>query len=290
MSRPNILHPEFTWHTAPTVDQLRKRLSTAPYTPRLRRVTPFWVQRIIWPLPFGLLLKHSDGTRIEEVVTTRAAYEAGIPVPKIISYGAHLDSMAEVSILMTRMPGEELFQELWEWFEPEEKQTTILAMKEILRFVHNWGRNPSAKSALICSIMGTPIRSVRVPYKLMPPCLDEAEFNRRLIQPADPTSYDFEEHMARAKTLDSQTHEVVFTHGDLAPHNMLVMSDGRIAGLIDWEAAGYYPNYWEYTTAWGIGTEGWWFDLVHELADGKYHNEREADAGRWLLTNGTMCW
>ena len=136
MPRISVLHPDFTWHTAPTVDQLRKRLSSAPATPRVRRVAPLWVQHIvgflhkrlkyislwycqwydipcpgqIWPLPFGLLLKHSDGTRIEEVITTRAAYDAGIPVPKIISYGAHLNTMAEVSILMTRMPVRTSFQ------------------------------------------------------------------------------------------------------------------------------------------------------------------------------------
>ena len=124
----------------------------------------------------------------------------------------------------------------------------------------------------------------------MPPCLDEAEFNSRLIEPADSTMSEFEGRMARVEVLHSQKHEVVFTHGDLAPHNILVMGDGRVGGLIDWEATGYYPKYWEYTTAWSIGTRGWWFDIVHELADGKYHEEREADADRWTLTNGTMFW
>jgi aminoglycoside phosphotransferase (APT) family kinase protein len=124
----------------------------------------------------------------------------------------------------------------------------------------------------------------------MPPCADEAEFNSRLIKPADPSTPGFEESMARVEKLHAQEHEVVFSHGDLAFHNIFIESDGRVAGLIDWEAAGFYPAYWESTTAWGVGTEGWWFDLVHELAEGKYHEEREADAGRWTVTNGTMFW
>lgn len=37
----------------------------------------------------------------------------------------------------------------------------------------------------------------------------------------------------------------VFTHGDLTPRNIMVQ-EGRITGIIDWETAGWYPDYWEY--------------------------------------------
>lgn len=40
----------------------------------------------------------------------------------------------------------------------------------------------------------------------------------------------------------------VFTHGDLSSLNILVRSD-EVVGIIDWETAGWYPSYWEYTTA-----------------------------------------
>ncbi|KAI0874857.1 kinase-like domain-containing protein [Hypoxylon argillaceum] len=40
-----------------------------------------------------------------------------------------------------------------------------------------------------------------------------------------------------------------FTHGDLNPFNVLVR-DGKVVGLIDWEFSGWYPHYWEYTSAW----------------------------------------
>ncbi|RSL76308.1 hypothetical protein CEP51_010080 [Fusarium floridanum] len=38
---------------------------------------------------------------------------------------------------------------------------------------------------------------------------------------------------------------IVFTHGDIAARNILVR-DGRIVALLDWEYAGWYPEYWEY--------------------------------------------
>ncbi|QKX58665.1 uncharacterized protein TRUGW13939_05792 [Talaromyces rugulosus] len=75
----------------------------------------FWVgipyDNQIAQLPFGLILKWSDGTRIEEVITMQVAREAGLPVPKVIGYGEHPDTPhTPISILITRLPGRELGQ------------------------------------------------------------------------------------------------------------------------------------------------------------------------------------
>ena len=40
---------------------------------------------------------------------------------------------------------------------------------------------------------------------------------------------------------------LVFTHADLADRNILVQ-DGRIIGILDWEWAGFYPEHWEFVT------------------------------------------
>lgn len=39
-----------------------------------------------------------------------------------------------------------------------------------------------------------------------------------------------------------------FTHGDLSSLNIIVRGDD-VVGIVDWETAGWYPSYWEYTTA-----------------------------------------
>lgn len=38
----------------------------------------------------------------------------------------------------------------------------------------------------------------------------------------------------------------VFTHGDIAPQNIMIDESNHITGIIDWENAGWYPDYWEY--------------------------------------------
>lgn len=39
-----------------------------------------------------------------------------------------------------------------------------------------------------------------------------------------------------------------FTHGDLTNVNIIV-KDGHLAGILDWEASGFFPVWWEFTCA-----------------------------------------
>ncbi|OIW25960.1 kinase-like protein [Coniochaeta ligniaria NRRL 30616] len=39
----------------------------------------------------------------------------------------------------------------------------------------------------------------------------------------------------------------VFTHGDIHPGNIFLNDSYQIVGLVDWESAGFFPDYWEYS-------------------------------------------
>ncbi|KAJ9151232.1 hypothetical protein NKR23_g3091 [Pleurostoma richardsiae] len=43
--------------------------------------------------------------------------------------------------------------------------------------------------------------------------------------------------------------EFVLTHGEIAAENILV-EDGNVVAILDWNQAGFYPVYWEYVKAW----------------------------------------
>jgi thiamine kinase-like enzyme len=59
----------------------------------------------------------------------------------------------------------------------------------------------------------------------------------------------------------------VFTHADLNPFNILVRGDD-VVGIIDWEFAGWYPHYWEYTSNWlGSITKAVWQDSLDKFLD-----------------------
>lgn len=45
--------------------------------------------------------------------------------------------------------------------------------------------------------------------------------------------------------------EILFTHADLHPSNILVDENcpSKIVAVIDWEQSGWYPDYWEFCKA-----------------------------------------
>lgn len=52
---------------------------------------------------------------------------------------------------------------------------------------------------------------------------------------------------------------LVFTHGDLAPRNVLVDEQGHVTALLDWEYAGWHPEWWEAARAYKFCNDlpGW---------------------------------
>lgn len=60
----------------------------------------------------------------------------------------------------------------------------------------------------------------------------------------------------------------VLTHGDLSPRNIMV--DGsKITGIVDWDNAGFYPEWAEYAFAMALGheIERWWRPVLEEILE-----------------------
>lgn len=68
----------------------------------------------------------------------------------------------------------------------------------------------------------------------------------------------------------------MLTHGDLNTANIMV-PDGHVSGIIDWEHAGYYPDWWEYVNADRYIEEPEWQyyvqrEMVERLGFGKHQD------------------
>ena len=245
-------------------------------------------------LPFGLVLKWSDGTRLEEVAATLMARSADFPVPKIISYGEHPDAPhAPMSILMTHIPGKDLgHPELYESMTEDERESIFAELQCILQVMRKWV-HPGSKEQ-ICSVLGTAVRSVRIPNHAVGPCESESEFNEHLFSCIAGHSFEsrenFEETVEIAGRLREMRHPIAFTHGDLKHQNIMV-ANGQITALLDWESAGWYPDYWELTTPLRFGPRDfWWNQLVWRLGGEKYAAELESEKALVPLSVDAWAW
>lgn len=81
------------------------------------------------------------------------------------------------------------------------------------------------------------------------PFTSECDFNEWLVSLIHPESQqyfsEFFVETIRSCLASLSHHQIRFSHGDLGMHNIMV-EGGRITGIIDWEFAGWYPEYWEY--------------------------------------------
>lgn len=104
-------------------------------------------------------------------------------------------------------------------------------------------------------------KDVRRDVRLAPNALrDETEFNNFLctVQERSTTPW-----IRMVRSFMKDDHQIVVTHGDLHPRNIMVawddMSDGSelklptsdicITSIVDWECSGCYPAYWEFVKA-----------------------------------------
>ncbi|KAF2704085.1 hypothetical protein K504DRAFT_519469 [Pleomassaria siparia CBS 279.74] len=145
-----------------------------------------------------------------------------------------------MSILMTRIPGKDLGDaELYEGMTDDERESIFAELRcnpqVMRRRFHPRGKEQ------ICLVLGTAVKSVRIPSHAVGPCESESEFNDHLFSSISGHSFEtrekFEEAVGIAERLRTMRHPIVFTHGDLKHYNIVVL-DGRILGFLDCESAG----------------------------------------------------
>lgn len=112
---------------------------------------------------------------------------------------------------------------------------------------------------------------------------NEHDFNQFLITKPDGSKMAF---MDMTLGFMQENHEIVLTHGDLHPRNIMVTQNTqsgeiKVEALIDWEMCGWYPAYWEYikalnTISHADGTLDW-YKYLPIKAIGMWGNEYAVD-------------
>ncbi|KAF1345058.1 kinase-like domain-containing protein [Delphinella strobiligena] len=205
-------------------------------------------------LPRSICIKYGDLVDLAEAASMDLVRQhTSVPVPKIYCSFTH---RGQTYIVMEKMKGHKLAIGFTE--RSEESKSRLLAqlrsmVDEIRAIQPQHGTRVASVDGGSLYDMRLPglgvVYPVRTPWRFGP--FDDVKaFHLWLRQGIDKIddryTPDLKNLIAMHQSKDWGL--PVFTHGDLSSLNVLVKGE-TITGIVDWETAGWYPSYWEYTTA-----------------------------------------
>nr|POF08136.1 hypothetical protein CFP56_62716 [Quercus suber] len=171
-----------------------------------------------------------------------AAAHTSIPVPKLYKVHRYRGRLA---LEMEYFRGCDTLQRRWHSFSTQQKRA---AVDQVSGYIQQLRALAPPDPRRISSAHDGACCDVRVASaKRFGPFVDSHAFHQCLRAG---TSDEAGRAMFGDEVLriHARTYQACFTHGDLGAQNILVR-DGRVAAIVDWECAGWYPEYWEYTKA-----------------------------------------
>ncbi|EQL01879.1 Protein kinase-like domain protein [Ophiocordyceps sinensis CO18] len=163
-----------------------------------------------------------------------------IPVPRI--YAVHTEGNGLIYIEMAYVPGDTLDSAWRRGLSTDEKDTICADIKQHISSLREL--QPPAQD-IVSSALQNPAFDCRIGAQFYGP-MNHDEFQSlvrgHLCMEDVPL---LGEEVAKVHT---SHYQIRFAHADLAPRNIIVRG-GRVAAIIDWAFAGWYPEYWEFTKA-----------------------------------------
>jgi aminoglycoside phosphotransferase (APT) family kinase protein len=173
---------------------------------------------------------------------------------------------------MERIQGQTL-PEAWVTLSDSDCDEVYAQLKSFLQELR---KLPPPSHNKIESCVGGSLRDSRIPHSRprFGPFGTIQEFHLWLREELRPEEHpdrkadeDWSDIKEMVKMQDGTWPRPVFTHGDLNPFNIMVKGK-QVVGIIDWEFSGWYPSYWEYTSAWcGSLTRQSWQAVLTKLMD-----------------------
>ncbi|RHZ63012.1 hypothetical protein CDV55_106300 [Aspergillus turcosus] len=196
--------------------------------------------RGVWSLGSNLILK-DRGARLPTLEVANAQFvqeETSIPVPTVLE---SWEEDGHTLILMRRIPGEPL-SKAWPKLSTVEKGNIARQTAEYLLQLRK------LQSDKIQALGGRPIYSNFLFHD------NDTDRPHGPLASDDELWADMEQGLNETVAPDARMRlrkcmppaaPYTFTHGDLTNVNIMV-KNGRLTGIIDWEASGYFPVWWEY--------------------------------------------
>ena len=180
-----------------------------------------------------------------------------IPVPRV--HATRTTEWGTCEIIMDYVPGEPL-DRAWTYLTHDQKVTTCVQLRGYLAQLKR------LKGKRIESLGGGAVTvGLRFP-KQGGPFDNEMEFNNFMVEERNRLVPEFFKRYARAAL--THNHDIHFAHADFSPRNILVDEYGRVNAVLDWDRAGWYPEYWDQTRilSENPGVQGYWDYIEHIIS------------------------
>ncbi|KAM0742019.1 hypothetical protein ACQRIT_002196 [Beauveria bassiana] len=232
--------------------------------------------RYVFLRPDNVVVKLGSYLNLDEVDAMNFARSVGIPIPEVLGWGEQRNAEGHYQhyIEMEYVEGATL-EKAWPDLSDETRLDIAHQLREILRKMRaipppeNYIGSYNSDRIVDARGMSTFVR---------PACKKEEEFNAFLT-----AEKGMAKSVKEAYRNSIGKHRIVFTHSDIAPRNIMVRDD-RIVAIIDWEGAGWYPEYWEYVKLMHfLDRCPGWKGLVDEIFPKSY-------AFELLLYTGLRCY
>lgn len=178
---------------------------------------------------YGSLVRQVEADTMQFV-----SLHTSVPIPKV--HGTFTNEDGVTFIVMEFVRGETM-EAAWTTLSKDEKQKLAVQLGSYLDDMRKLeGEYIGALGRLPCKVV-----SLQGPWT--GPFNTEKELNETLLR-------DFEREVpgyfgSMLKKLLKDGHQVVFSHSDLSMRNIMVR-DEQIIAVLDWESAGFFPEYWDY--------------------------------------------
>ncbi|KAK2743039.1 hypothetical protein FQN57_004995 [Myotisia sp. PD_48] len=224
-------------------------------------------------LPFGLCLKIGNRVSKNEANALLLVEKyTSIPAPQLINFTFDKKE-GKGYLLMTSVPGvpaENVFLRM----SYEERHQMA---RDLGKYIAQYRRIPNQNKYLFCDTIGGPLIDHRTESAgPCDPCNSKSDFLDHIIHK------DIRNEPS-ISALYNKEHATCFTHSDLHLSNLTV-EGGRLCGLIDFEHAGFRPEFYEYTKAvWAYSGRQDMVYLFSLAFDEDYKEELDSEKEIWRL-------
>ena len=245
-----------------------------PYRIRAGRKFLFLEQRMVVQVGSDRIIKGPCMEQELEALQFVAKYTT-IPVPKVHRTYRRNEGLF---IEMDFVKGVNL-ETVWETVELSNTQKSNI-FKSIEDYVSQLRSFTSPDGVAVGSVTGGPVKDGRITHLAISPFTNITDFHRHLRRDI-PLERCTEAYCNDVLICHQRNYQTVFAHADLCPRNIILDPEG-VPVIIDWECAGWWPEYWEYTKCYFAifkDTPGW-LNLVDEYLK-PYPEELKAERALW---------